>query len=310
MELSANRKRTIWRMPPDYSSMYFTIQSLVNNNTISLRNKACDIKPVLYYSANNGITWDSITAVKGSTLPIATLNTNETLIFKCNIKALASAWDNYNGFMTTGYYKVYGNIMSLLYGDNFLDKEEFATSSKENFSGLFRENNGLTDARNLIMPCKKLMSNCYNGTFRECPSLITAPKLPATTLANDCYSSMFEGCFCLSEAPELPATTLMSKCYRRMFLMSRTTTVTSRLTKSPVLAANTLVEGCYDEMFKGNGSIVQVTCLATNITKGTPNWLMNVSQTGEFIKSEEMNSWPRTVNGIPSGWTVKNATLI
>lgn len=58
----------------------------------------------------------------------------------------------------------------------------------------------------------------FQGLFRNCTQLTTAPKLPATTLANACYRSMFNGCTSLTQAPDLPATTLADECYQAMFL--------------------------------------------------------------------------------------------
>jgi hypothetical protein len=94
---------------------------------------------------------------------------------------------SYNRFKMTGKIGASGNIMSLLYEDEFEGK--------------------------LTIPC----SYCYQCMFRGCTSLVTAPELPATTLAEGCYNCMFYGCTSLTTAPELPATTLAGHCYRYMF---------------------------------------------------------------------------------------------
>ena len=114
--------------------------------------------------------------------------------------------------------------------------------------------------------------------FSGCTSLTTAPALPATTLANYCYLSMFAGCTSLTTAPALPATTLVTQCYSHMF------------------------SGCTN--------LNSVTCLATNISASscTHNWLYNVSVTGTFTKAASMNDWTTGASGIPSGWTVVNAS--
>ena len=46
------------------------------------------------------------------------------------------------------------------------------------------------------MPLAGLLKSneCYNGMFKDCTNLISAPALPATTLANYCYYHMFAGC--------------------------------------------------------------------------------------------------------------------
>ncbi len=98
--------------------------------------------------------------------------------------------------------------------------------------------------------------------------------LPATTLATGCYWCMFQSCSGLTSAPALPATTL--------------------------------VDLCYCGMFSGCSNLNSVTCLATDISAEncTFNWLDGVASSGTFTKESSMSSWPRTVSGIPSDWTV------
>ena len=296
--------------PParDYSLEYLTIEALEDGCVVSIRNKNCNTLPTFYYSTDGGTTWSSVTAVKSSTVNTATIDTGETVIFKCTQNSLDTDWDAYNGFQCSKDYKVYGNAMSLIYGDNFTSNSEFASGSTYNLCALFREDTHLTDASNLILPALTATKDCYNGMFRGCTNLATAPKLPATTLVNNCYASMFEGCVNLEEAPELPAISLTSKCYHRMFCMNRNNKITTpKMTKSPILRAATLEISCYEEMFKGNGNLVEVTCLATTIRSTSVNgWLLNCSSTGTFKKAASMSSWPSGTSGIPSGWTVED----
>jgi hypothetical protein len=143
--------------------------------------------------------------------------------------------------------------------------------------------------------------------FRGCTNLKSAPQIQATTAAEDCCSSMFEGCINLEVAPELNFTTLAKNCCKRMFLMDRSNRITTpKMTKSPILRCATTVSGCYDEMFKGNGNLIEVTCLKTDDTSSCTNWLLNTSSTGTFRKSPLKTNWPISVSGIPSGWTVED----
>ena len=137
-----------------------------------------------------------------------------------------------------------GNIMSLLYGDDFKDKTSLPEGSQNTFKSLFNGNNRLINAKDLILPATTLTYDCYGGMFWDCKSLITAPKLPATTLADFCYSSMFGNCTALTTAPELPATTLSYRCYSQMFQGC------TSLTTAPELPATTLADHCYNYMFK------------------------------------------------------------
>jgi len=75
----------------------------------------------------------------------------------------------------------------------------------------------------------------FVGLFRLCTSLVSTPKLPATTLGNHCYDAMFDGCSNLIYAPdELPATDAYAYCYQNMFRSC------SKLETVPNIRLNTL----------------------------------------------------------------------
>lgn len=285
---------------------HFTIESLADSNAITIQNVNCSVKPTFYYSLDDGDTWSSVTMTQGGTKSIATINTGDKILFKSTNTNLGADWDKYNRFNGSKNFKVYGNIMSLLYGDDFVSNTEFANGSSNNFVGLFKSTTTVVDASNLILPSTTVYSNSYNGTFRDCANLVYAPKLPAINLnGKGCYASMFEGCINLIEAPELSATTLSEECYARMFCMSRSAKLTTpAMTKSPLLPAATLATNSYKEMFKGNGNLVEITCLATNVASNTSDWVANISSTGTFKKNANMSSWTTGTSGIPSGWTV------
>ena len=142
-----------------------------------------------------------------------------------------------------------GNIMSLLYGDDFKDKTAFPVGSQYVFSGLFQGNTHLINAENLILPATTLASSCYGRMFNDCTSLIAAPELPAMELASYCYWYMFDGCTSLTTAPELPATKSLYRCYDAMFRNC------TSLTTAPELPATTLATQCYQNMFSGCTSL-------------------------------------------------------
>ena len=166
---------------------------------------------------------------------------------------------------------------------------------------MFMNCTSLTTAPNL--PATTLTEHCYNCMFNGCQSLTTAPALPATTLSNSCYYDMFYGCTNLVNAPVLPATKLANNCYRSMF-KGCTSIVTP-----PDLPATVPVIGCYVEMFNNCSNLNYVKCLLIpDGTNCTTNWLNGVSSSGTFVKNNEANNWERSVNGIPTGWTIQNDT--
>ena len=165
-----------------------------------------------------------------------------------------------------------GNINTLL---NYKDLEN-VTLTEHCFQELFYDAKKLTSASNLVLPSTTLAANCYCDLFLNCSSLTAAPALPATNLANYCYWSTFQGCTSLTSAPILPATNLKN--------------------------------GSYYYMFCNCSSLKNVTSYANNIDASycLQNWMDGVASTGTFYNYGSA-SYPRNINGIPSGWTeVKN----
>ena len=261
--------------PIDYSKEYLTIESLEDGNVIYWNNANSAITTTISASTDNGQTWTAYTSsTVGSGTTIATLNTGDKVLLKGINSTYASDIGRYNRFLSTKKYNVYGNIMSLLHGDSFVDKTLLQLSYT--FQRLFHNTN-VVDASNLILPATTLMTHCYWGMFWGCTNLTTAPELPATTLAYSCYGYMFAECTSLTTAPELPATTL--------------------------------TDYCYDGMFYECTSLNSITCLATDIsaTNCTNAWVSHVAASGTFVKASSMYDWETGGSGIPTNWTVQNA---
>ena len=238
----------------DYSTMYLTIEALESG-------KITPDKRGVEYSVNSG-EWivitgnDDITLSQGDKVKFRGTSGGDGLFYGRN----------------TLMFKVYGNIESLEYGDDFVGQ----TSTRVMFNGCFYGCTGLVDAENLVLPATTLTEYCYKDMFEDCTSLTTAPELPATTLTYSCYASMFQNCTSLTQAPELPAAILVDQCYEQMF------------------------DSCVNLNY--------IKCLATGITgrvgrDTTSNWVYGVSPTGTFVKKAGVN-WQTGVNGIPDGWDV------
>ena len=247
---------------PNY--LKFTAEE--DNSTISLTSKT---SPDIKYSLNGGawVQWD---------YSAITLNIGDTVRMKGNNSSGFSTSDrNYNQFQMTGKISARGNIMSLLYEDNFEGK--------------------------LTIPGEY----CFRRIFYGCTSLTTAPALPATTLAINCYDNMFRGCTNLTTAPELPATTLKTSCYDSMFYSC------TSLTTAPKLPATTLADYCYNSMFYGCTKLNYIKMLATDISADDClyNWVDGVANTGTFIKHPNMNSLIIGDSGIPDGWSVQDYSI-
>ena len=259
----------------DFSTKPLTF-NILSAGTIRWAAQDKSTKKSIYYKLNDN-EWTYIASNTGSSAPTINVVEGDKIQFRGNNIQYGTGALKYNSFSgSTASFEVEGNIMSLIYGDNFKDK--LTISSAYTFTGLFRDCANLVSAENLILPATTLAKFCYQYMFGKCTSLTTAPKkLPATTLANGCYYTMFSSCTSLTKAPELPATTLKDSCYREMF------------------------EGCT--------SLNYIKCLAIDIlvTNCTDSWVSGVASTGTFVKNPNMSGWKTGYSGIPEGWTVQNA---
>ena len=283
-----------------YTDMYLTIEAL-NDGNIIWKASSTSLTRTIQYSKDDGVNWTSVTSTTGGTeIPVSA---GDVVLFKgSNGYYGTDLYANSFGY-TTSICKVYGNIMSLIYGDNFTNKTTLGNNYT--FISLFAQfehnfdNGYLVDVSNLILPATALTQGCYQNMFYDCTMITTAPALPATVLADECYMQMFRHCSRLISAPELPATTLAYMCYDTMF------TECYKLTKAPVLPATTLIEKCYMSMFYQCYHLNEVKCLATDLSASncTNGWLVSVSSTGTFTKAQGV-TWPTGSSGIPNNWTV------
>ena len=205
------------------------------------------------------------------------------------------------------------------------------TLSRNCYSGMFEGCKNLTTAPEL--PATTLADYCYNNMFYNCSNLKKSPELPATTLAPHCYSYMFHMCTKMTEGPSvLPATTLASGCYVFMFyqciklakapsVLPATTLADNcyrgmfyfctSLTTAPELPAAKLVDGCYYMMLYHCTGLERIKMLATDVSASEclSFWVAGMPSTGVFVKHPDMDSLPTGADGIPEGWTVKDAVI-
>ena len=248
--------------PFSWADEYLTFVAL-ENGTISFdisNSIGTDKITSISYSTDNGANWTTTENRndKQENLSITVkVNKGDKILWKGDAKTLGFYVNDKVGFAgsffsSTAKFDAAGNVMSLIYGDEY--KNKITIEKEYTFCFLFRGYNsvktcGIVNAKNLSLPATTLASNCYLGMFGGCTNLVTAPTLPATTLASGCYAYMFDGCTSLVTAPELPAETLANYCYSCMFLSC------TSLTTAPNLPATTLAEYCYDSMFEGCTSL-------------------------------------------------------
>lgn len=194
----------------DYASEYFTIESLATGYFWFKRTNGLSPLVTIEYSLNGG-AWTTYTEevpiVAGDKVRVRGNNStyggsNPT---GSTIGDTANNTSHIIGTKTlTIYdecdYKMYGNAMSLVYGDNFASATTFTEPYA--FVGLFNRrtiNQGFcVDASNLILPATTLTKGCYSSLFVE-QHFEVAPKLPASYVPNSAYMNMFALCYNLRE---------------------------------------------------------------------------------------------------------------
>jgi hypothetical protein len=338
----------------EYKNQYFTIESLENNNTIKITpsywsHVDCN-EFVLGYSRDLK-TWSYDVVEYGRFYPPVPaesimlsfkLNKNEKLYLKVITVYKIRPLTTLLHIKATKNHNVSGNIMSLVYGEDFKGKtttkyyDTYNCQGAQIFSGMFANNTTLISAEHLVLPIQALQDEIYASMFEGCTSLIKAPELPATTMCTRAYFKMFKDCTSLVSAPELPATKMALACYSNMFV-GCTSLINApelpaidfldyyscyntmfkdctSLVSAPELPATILTRWVYTNMFNGCTSLSYVKILATDISaSGTivssngclTGWLSNVSPTGTFIKKSD-TQFPTGPSGIPQGWTVVN----
>jgi hypothetical protein len=215
---------------------YFTIEATSDGVDILLTDNT------LEFSIDDGKNWTTLPANNRS----GTFNKGTKIRVKINNP---STTDGIGTFQISRSCNIKGNIMSLLYGDDFVDKNDL-TGIDRAFYNLFSGCTAIHNAEGLILPAVRTSRQCYNFMFYNCTSLKTPPTLLATQLADYSCQKMFYNCTSLRIAPELPATILSKGCYSYMFQNC------TSLTTVPKFSATTLSHACCEEMFCGCTSLI------------------------------------------------------
>lgn len=184
----------------DYQEDYLTLSALEDGEiTITI---SSDLGPAyatyLSYSKDKSV-WER-TDINGKNKTIRIPVSRGDNVY---LKGKAKQWYNPSDpggaeINSSANINVSGNIMSLLYEDNFKDKTVFPDNSNQTFNLLFFNNKHLCSAEKLILPATTLAFGCYRLMFYSCSSLTVAPALPAPKLTDYCYWSMFKNCTSLN----------------------------------------------------------------------------------------------------------------
>ena len=267
--------------PTGYASMYLTAE-ILSGGVLTISNSGVS------YSVNDG-PWTQVpstTSTGSSRTYKLSVNSGDKIRFKGNQAGAYAFYYNesrVNQLSALCFYDIYGNILSLEYGDNFEGQTGFLTTYRPVYSA-FRlgglpsaklSDKGIRSAEHLVLP-PTVVEACYRSCFHGNINMVTAPELPAKVPAADCYNYMFGECFSLTATPVVQLESLASA-------------------------------SCY-QMFRYDSGLTEITCLAQsgiNQDNSTYAWISGVAANGTFYKHPNA-TWPSGNNGIPTGWTVQD----
>ena len=222
-------------------------------------------------------------------------------------------WDSSTGYsysyeranykiLATSHDKIYlkGNLSPGVHGDNPYATPQYKDFTRSIISGLHSEYFDIQNSTTYV--------NNFSVGGNICSLLygdITHHEIPNdyTYVFSMLFGENSYGHYLQDVSNLILPNNVTAYCYYETFSGSQITT-------SPLLPASTLVQGCYEMMFASCSNLSNIKCLATDIsaTDCTYNWVSYVSRTGTFAKSASMNSWTTGGSGIPSGWTVQDAS--
>ena len=232
---SADGIPTGWTVPDatDYSTIHLTLTAYEADTEFTFTPHDRSQGDSFEYSTDSGNTWHQS--------GVYTLDSPFTITTSGSVRLRSTSWRSY--IESPSRFLVRGNIMSLLYGDDFVGQTTLKTDYQ--FELLFSR----ADIGDIYLPATTLTPHCYEAMFLKCKFINNIPELPATTLAPYCYASMFNGST-ITNTPVLPATTLAEGCYQEMFSGCKS------LVNFPALPATTLAPHCYELMFAECESLV------------------------------------------------------
>lgn len=161
-------------------SEYLTIEALENELIVSFSNNC-------QYSTDY-ITWTDLTA---GTMT-STINIGDKIYFKATDLTPVPN-EGIGTFTVNKNFRLSGNVMSMLFGDEAKDKIDL-TGYDYAFNSMFENCSTLVSVSHDFLPAITLSEGCYESMFENCTSLTIAPELLAENLVEDCYKNMFKDC--------------------------------------------------------------------------------------------------------------------
>lgn len=193
MGMMINRRRYMGKKGAiDYSKQYMTFE-VVEGGNITFTASNANLVKTIQYSLDNGTTWTRITSSTTTQELGGNLSVGDKVLVKGTNYAYGDWRDYRNSFNGTAKVNVYGNVLSLIYGDDFIDRHTI--SGDRTFLALFTGWVNLLSAEHLIMQFDVTKSNSCRWMFSGCTLLTHSPELLITSIAsNYAFGEMFNGC--------------------------------------------------------------------------------------------------------------------
>lgn len=149
------------------------------------------------YSTDSGTTWNSTTIDSSNQSIVLSVSSGDSVMWKGEGTRLGWGDDKridrctcFSG--TTCLFYVEGNIMSLLFGDNFANQDTI--TGEQTFRFLFGKTK-VTSLKNMVMPFTGATRFCLANFCESSTTLTEGPVLQVVDLNADyCYGHMFSGC--------------------------------------------------------------------------------------------------------------------
>ena len=303
----------------DYTSMYTTFEAL-EDGTFSIFYTEESGFEYVNYSLDGGQTWNDLQANKQTPL----IKTGECVNIK--IKQNKKFLGAYALFVvqSTCKYNLYGNSLSLIYGDEFIGKDsleiytegEYGEYADEGlyysyyslgfaFAGLDIETGEpkdslIVDASNFILPKNTAIFSCY-CMFSNNPYMTKAPVMNFETVTYLSCGMMFGGCTSLTYVPDMKVKRIINQGCMAMFKGC------SSLVNPPILNITEVIDDfpC-EEMFADCTSLTKTPILSAqtltrncylNMFSGCTS-LNEITMLATDISAEDcLQGW---VQGVPS----------
>lgn len=175
-----------------YIRKYLTMQA-IETGTISVNIYSGCSSMTISYSLDNGVTWidNAFTTGKAKTYTTPTLSAGDRVLWKCisTDGSFSNSYGKVVKFSSTMSCKMYGNIMSLIYGDNFIGKNTVADgfqTFRQNFAGL-----KVVDAKYLVIPVATMKQYVAIMMFDGNTTLASGPAFVSDDIQTDALQQAF-----------------------------------------------------------------------------------------------------------------------